>query len=105
MPRNGTQGHTARHEKQRAHVQAHYGKLGLSPEEVDALARLARRSKPATEKLLGMTRKELLARATRAGVRGRWRMTKAELVAALSCAPPAGLRGGRRGRGGRVRNN
>ncbi|MBH3436005.1 hypothetical protein [Pseudomonas citronellolis] len=84
MPRNGTQGHTARHEKQRAHVQAHYGKLGLSPEEVDALARLARRSKPATEKLLGMTRKELLARATRAGVRGRWRMTKAALVAARS---------------------
>ncbi|GBL56938.1 hypothetical protein PCLA_06f0359 [Pseudomonas citronellolis] len=51
---------------------------------MDALARLARRSKPAAEKLLGMTRKELLARATRAGVRGRWRMTKAELVAALS---------------------
>ncbi|MDF3933873.1 hypothetical protein, partial [Pseudomonas citronellolis] len=72
MPRSATQSssHQAQHS---AHIHSHYATLGFSPEELDALAKAGRRSKPAIARLLGMTRKELLARATRAGVRGRWR--------------------------------
>lgn len=82
MPRSARHSPPA-HAQRSAYIQRHYGPLGLTREEVEALARIGKRSKPAAERLLGLTRRELLERAARAGVRGRWRMTKAELVAAL----------------------